>query len=128
MNDGELSELLNVSRQNNLLKNITGMLLYGEGSFIQVLEGPSTDIESTYAVIQSDNRHKNVTRILSGKLRARNFPDWKMGFMSVKKEVLSQLQGYIDPESEEFLKNEPIQTPVMVLKAFAKANLLSFSF
>jgi hypothetical protein len=127
MKDEELSVLLKVSRQNNQTNNITGMLLYGEGSFIQVLEGTSNDIESTYAVIQADNRHINVTRILSGKLHARNFADWKMGFMSVNKNTIEQLEGYIDPANKEFLKNEAVQTPVMVLRTFAERNKRLFT-
>lgn len=126
LTDNELEELLKVSRSNNQAKNITGMLLYGDGSLIQVLEGASEDIEAAYAVIQADSRHRNVTRILSGKIGQRNFADWKMGFMTVKKDMISELEGYIDPASKEFLKNEPTQTPVMVLKTFAETNKRSF--
>jgi hypothetical protein len=126
MNSSDLSELLKVSRRNNQTRNITGMLLYGDGSFIQVLEGASDDIEAIYAVIQADTRHRSVTRILSGKIGRRNFADWKMGFMAIEKDVMSKLEGYIDPASKEFLKNEPMQTPVMVLKTFAEANKQSF--
>ena len=126
MTDSELSELLKVSRSNNQVRNITGMLLYGDGSFIQVLEGESEDIEAAYAAIQADSRHRNVTRILSAKIFQRNFADWKMGFMTVTKDVISKLEGYIDPASKEFLKNEPTQTPVMVLKTFAETNKRSF--
>jgi Sensors of blue-light using FAD len=127
MNTHDLSELLKVSRVNNQAKAITGMLLYGNSSFIQVLEGNSEDIEFIYSVIQADTRHTNVTRILSGKINKRNFPDWKMGFMSVETDELARLVGYINMDSKEFLQNEPVQTPVMVLRTFAETNKRLFN-
>ena len=91
MNDEQLEDLLALSRRNNQRKNITGMLLYGEGSFIQVLEGAHDDIESTFETIKNDTRHKNITRILGGKLAERNFLDWKMGFMTTRRDELAKL-------------------------------------
>ncbi len=126
MNETELEELLSVSRKNNQTKDITGMLLYGEGSFIQVLEGEHNHIESTFNIIKQDNRHKNITRILGGELKERNFPDWKMGFMSIQKTAIKRLEGYIDPNNENFLKGESSAPAVIVLKTFAETNKRSF--
>ena len=52
MTDAELISILADSRDNNKLKNITGMLLYGDGTFIQVLEGGKKDITDTYHKIE----------------------------------------------------------------------------
>ena len=37
--EGDLLELLTRSRENNTAKGITGLLLFKEGKFLQVLEG-----------------------------------------------------------------------------------------
>ena len=126
MNDEQLKDLLTISRRNNEQKNITGMLLYGEGSFIQVLEGGHDAIEATFDIIKKDPRHKNITRILGGDLSKRNFPDWKMGFMSIKRDELAKLEGYIDPNHKDFLKQESSEPALVVLKTFSETNKRSF--
>jgi len=40
MNQDQLLEILKVSRKNNAANHITGRLLYGEGSFVQVMRKP----------------------------------------------------------------------------------------
>jgi hypothetical protein len=47
--DAELTDLLAVSRANNLRLGVTGMLLYHDGSFLQALEGEETIVERLYA-------------------------------------------------------------------------------
>jgi hypothetical protein len=122
MGDAELEELLKVSRGNNKTKNVTGMLLYSEGSFIQVLEGEKDDVIAIYSVIKAGKRHKNVTTIMNGDSEERSFPDWQMGFFSVNKETLGELEGYVDPYSKNFLKNSSAQPAILVLKTFAETN------
>ena len=39
MDDDDLLDILKTSRENNKKNDISGMLLYDNGSFIQVLEG-----------------------------------------------------------------------------------------
>jgi hypothetical protein len=57
MDENELKEILEVSRKNNQSSGITGLLLYHEGNFIQVLEGEKTAINALYDKITIDNRH-----------------------------------------------------------------------
>jgi hypothetical protein len=127
MKEEELAELLKISRRNNEAKNITGVLLYGDGSFIQVLEGSVNEIEFAFESIKADKRHNNITHMISGELPERNFPDWKMGFISLNKEKFKKLEGYINPANPDFLKDEPLQTPISILKTFAKMHNKSFN-
>ena len=53
MSNEELLELLKTCRENNEKKNLTGMLLYGEGAFVQVLEGEEETVEATYDIIKA---------------------------------------------------------------------------
>ena len=57
----DLLKLLKESRTNNGAKNITGILLYANGTFFQVLEGDEATVSSVYAMIEKDKRHKDVT-------------------------------------------------------------------
>lgn len=82
--DAELRELLSVARSNNSARGVTGMLLYHQGSFIQVLEGAQPEVESIYAKIEQDPRHENSTILLKGDADERTFEGWAMGYVPTK--------------------------------------------
>lgn len=75
-----LDALLSLARENNSNKNITGMLLYHEGSFIQVLEGAQDDVEALYDSIRRDSRHRNAIVVLRTEVADRAFDQWSMGY------------------------------------------------
>jgi len=77
---GEIREILATSRKNNARDGVTGGLLFSEGCFAQVLEGPLDMIEGAFERIQCDERHRKVTVLQSGSITARDFPDWSMAF------------------------------------------------
>lgn len=76
----QLRGLLVLSRRNNVAAGITGMLLYRQGNFIQVLEGGEAEVRDRFARICRDPRHRGVFVIDEGFADARCFPDWSMGF------------------------------------------------
>jgi hypothetical protein len=122
LNQDELLEILVVSRENNLSNNITGMLLYGEGTFIQVLEGDAIAVDQIYNAITADSRHKNIILITSGETIKRNFPNWSMGFKSINAQELTEIKGYVDPSNKRFLNEEQGNAIITMMKAFADAN------
>ncbi len=115
--DDDLTAILSKSVTNNTRDNITGVLLYHEGIFIQLLEGEEKLIHETYKRIIADNRHAAVITIASGQLEQRNFPDWVMGFKSINAEALKELKGYFEPE---------IQTPATENDSFSVSLLNAF--
>ena len=76
----DVGSILATSRRNNARDGITGGLLFSEGCFAQVLEGPLDAIESAFERIQCDERHSDVTVLQSGPIATRDFPDWSMAF------------------------------------------------
>lgn len=121
----ELEELLKLSKTNNRRNNITGLLLYGDGNFIQLLEGEEEDVMRTYRRISLDKRHGGITPIASGQLTERNFPEWEMGFKPMNSISLAPFKGYFDPANEDFLANKENHITIKLLKAFARAAHLS---
>jgi hypothetical protein len=81
MSNADLIALLRTSRKNNEALGITGMLLYHEGSFMQVLEGEKEAVQSTYRKILIDRRHHNLIKMLDGPIEQRSFREWSMGFV-----------------------------------------------
>ncbi len=96
MTEEELLELLNQARDRNLIKNITGMLLYGKQSFIQILEGKVDDVNEIYDSIQNDARNTGNIIIQKKTIEGRAFPDWTMGFKYLSKSEIAETQGYSD--------------------------------
>ena len=79
----EIDRLISKAVANNSKYNITGVLLYRSGIFIQLLEGDPESVEATFAKIKIDSRHSNVTevaRILNG---SRIFPEWSMALKKI---------------------------------------------
>jgi hypothetical protein len=93
--------LLQEAREFNSQHNITGMLLYKDMSFMQLIEGPKAVVKELFSKIEDDPRHTRVEVLLEDIILERQFSDWYMGFANLKNATLSQEQGYSD-----FLKNE----------------------
>ncbi len=75
-----LDEILSSARENNGALGVTGMLLYHEGSFIQVLEGEEAAVESLFDKVSKDSRHKDANIVLRTTVDARAFEQWSMGY------------------------------------------------
>lgn len=90
----ELEELLAKSRQNNHAHGLTGMLVYREQCFLQVLEGTVGEVEALFAKIGRDPRHCDVSVLLSGQIAERSFGDWRMGFVNA--DQACELPGFSD--------------------------------
>src|ERR1700760_4490612 len=80
LNESELTEMLKENYLNNRRANITGMLIYTEGSFIQVLEGSEDSLRRTYQEIVQDSRQKNIIKLAEDNIVSPIFNDWSMAF------------------------------------------------
>jgi hypothetical protein len=76
----DLKTILNCSRRNNPAYGITGMLLYMDRGFIQILEGPAAGVGAIFTPIQKDTRHKNLRVLVDRRVDTRLFAGWSMGF------------------------------------------------
>ncbi|WP_103334276.1 BLUF domain-containing protein [Pseudotabrizicola formosa] len=75
-----LADLLDVSVRNNTRDGISGVLLYHDQSFFQVLEGERQAVEQCYMRILGDSRHSGVLRLWSQRVEERVFSHWAMGY------------------------------------------------
>lgn len=83
----QLRDILEVSRCGNRERNITGLLLYGDGVFFQVLEGAEAEVRALYAKIEADDRHHSILEAAEREVPKRNFADWAMGYTALNGEV-----------------------------------------
>jgi Sensors of blue-light using FAD len=92
----EIPGLLEQIRKANEAIDVTGMLLYIEGSFFQVLEGEPAVIDALIRKIQSDTRHAQFTLIIREPVLERNFGEWTMGFETIGLAEAGELLGEND--------------------------------
>jgi len=92
----QLLELLARSRENNAKLGVTGMLLYKNAEFMQVLEGAELTVLRLVAKIEQDPRHKSVSKLLIGHSSERQFPFWYMGFSNLDTEEARKTPGYTE--------------------------------
>ena len=86
MRHAEIEDILSASRRNNLRDGVTGMLLWADGVFIQILEGEPDTVRSLYRRIQADDRHRNLMVVLEQAAEKRLFSQWSMGFKQLDAE------------------------------------------
>src|ERR1700712_2972875 len=102
--DEELIDILNKSRLNNTRLNITGLLLYNEGSILQILEGEKDVLQTLFETISKDVRHKSILKMIDSSINERSFQEWSMGFKQISKSDWNTLQGYLNLENKDELK------------------------
>ena len=83
INDEQLDSILTKSQKNNQNAGVTGMLLYADGGFMQVLEGEPEILALLFAKISADKRHWEARMILNREA-PRAFADWSMGFRRLR--------------------------------------------
>lgn len=76
----ELRALLEHCVAANRSRDVTGMLLYKDGNFMQVLEGDKTIVQDVHETILRDPRHRGLMTLLEEDVGSRAFSDWSMGF------------------------------------------------
>jgi hypothetical protein len=92
----DLLNLLTQARGRNLKQNITGMLLYDNATYIQVLEGDAKDVHEIFASIKKDKRNTGVVTLLEETIEQRSFPQWSMGFKTKARFSTTELSGFVD--------------------------------
>ncbi|MEM7335697.1 MAG: BLUF domain-containing protein [Chloroflexota bacterium] len=97
MSDDELMDLLTTSKKNNQARNISGLLLYFDGNFIQLLEGDRDEVQALYAKIAKDRRHSGVIKLIEKFADKREFPEWSMGFRKLDEQTIDpSIAGFLD--------------------------------
>jgi hypothetical protein len=123
MSNEALDEILTSSRANNGSLGLTGMLLYYDGAFMQVLEGPEQAVHQMYARIGRDPRHTGMITLLEEYIPERNFPDWSMGYHRLNLDEAQQLEAFTSfAEADQFLEyfQTTPQKSLTLLQSFRK--------
>jgi hypothetical protein len=78
MNWQTVGKILAISTRNNDRDGLTGTLMVGRKSFLQVLEGSFEAVNATFARIVRDPRHSRVQLVSFEVIEERLFDEWQM--------------------------------------------------
>ena len=81
--DQDVGKIMVSCKKNNPALGITGVLLYSEKKFIQMIEGEGDLVTELYAKIKKDTRHRNAMMIAYGPIPDRAFPSFHMGLRKI---------------------------------------------
>lgn len=73
-----LSTILSQSRRNNEAAGLSGLLWTDGSRFLQVLEGDTQAVQTTFDRIKSDPRHKALVVLHDKAVDDRTFGNWSM--------------------------------------------------
>ncbi|WP_101068218.1 BLUF domain-containing protein [Roseovarius salinarum] len=90
-----VGDILRRSRRNNAAAGLTGLLVFHQGRFFQVLEGPRPAVLACYGRISGDPRHGKMRLLDEGPAQQRAFGDWQMGYGRPQDLPAAQRDGVI---------------------------------
>ena len=97
MEHDELEAILDKARSFNTEHDISGMLIYHAGSFIQILEGPEEAVEPLLDKIEQDSRHHLFKLLFKDEVQERDFEGWSMGFVDTTG-MAKSTEGFVEYE------------------------------
>ncbi len=92
----EIPDLLKQARVANAAHEITGMLLYVGGYFVQVLEGEPGLVDTVFASIGCDPRHQQLRLITRETILLRAFEGWTMSHKTLDPNEAGELIGEVN--------------------------------
>ncbi|KAF3996003.1 BLUF domain-containing protein [Glaciimonas immobilis] len=89
-----IEKILEVSRKNNIVNGVTGVLCYGDNIFVQALEGGREQINDLYGRLQRDTRHTKLVLLDYAEIQGRQYAGWTMSKIRLDRINLSLLLKY----------------------------------
>lgn len=115
----DIEQILNSARRNNKKNHITGLLVFDNQYFLQVLEGERQQVSELVTKISTDQRHQKFCFISVSTICLREFSHWSMAYVSKNKLKRDLLIKY--SVTDEFAPyNLTADSALMLLKELAK--------
>jgi hypothetical protein len=89
----ELERMLAQSRARNNMRDVTGVLVFVDGIFLQILEGDQNNVAELMEKIGRDPRHRAVKVFHEEDIEKRTFGSWRMAFVSPSAEEMAAWAG-----------------------------------
>jgi hypothetical protein len=93
MSASSLEEILADARTGNKKHGITGVLMYFEDIFVQILEGEKDAVCELMVSIARDSRHHSLKVFYEAEVEKRAFESWSMAYLCPTTEEMSKWAG-----------------------------------
>ncbi len=120
----ELISLTNAYRSANERYEITGVLIYHNRTFVQLLEGEEQAINNLFDNIKKDPLNTNVKLSWKSEIEERGFSEWSMAFIDLSS-TCSNIKGYSNYLTEGILTGD-IQGVMSTSKSLLKSMSQEF--
>ncbi|WP_309608789.1 BLUF domain-containing protein [Flavobacterium sp.] len=127
LSNDELSFLLRNAKIKNRKNNITGLLLYIDGDFLQVIEGEKKDVLNLFELIKIDERNRSIITVFSDDVDKRQFPNWLMGFSQLTYHDLQKIDSF-ENITKTTLSNIDDKVAITFINTFVKSHRNQISF
>ena len=102
MSAADLLALLYECRTYNRRRQVTGLLLYANGTFLQTIEGEEDVVDALLESICKDERHAEIQMLQRKEIPERQYSEWSMGFDEISDESLRDVEGLRDFGAVDF--------------------------
>ena len=83
LKSSDLYDILNKAHEVNANLGISGLLLYKNKRFMQLIEGQEDAVRGLYQKILQDPRHRDLIVLQEDTEPERQFPGWSMAFRNL---------------------------------------------
>jgi len=123
----DLYIILRQARKNNESIGVTGLLIYADKYFFQVLEGQKEVVSQLFEKISNDKRHYDVQILGESDLDICAFPNWKMAYATPSDRELATWAGLHSTTTVEAtlkrLKSESSRVSEFLSNVLEKSSL-----
>lgn len=98
LSDKEIDRVLYQTKTFNNENDITGLLVYSEGNFFQLIEGEVEVVKDLYYnKIEKDSRHHNIVKFLEKKITEASYDGYYVDKVTSRFEIdRSRMETYIN--------------------------------
>ena len=119
MTAASLEQILDDAREGNKARGVTGVLIYADGVFMQILEGDEGVVREVMASIERDSRHDAVKVFHESSVEKRAFGSWSMAYLTPSGEEMARWAGLEGTQSIErvlaHVHADPSRVPAVLL-------------
>ncbi len=113
--EDDLGRILVSAKKYNQAHDVTGILMFHQGQFFQVLEGPKSAVEACFKRIETDPRHRGVIKLYDDVADDRCFTDWSMAAVTLnncqpmlKAQLINLFELQLHPQYDGLKKNKVV--------------------
>ena len=120
----QFEAILEKSKVSNAANGLTGILIFRNNTYLQLLEGEEVNVLNCLKKIRKDPRHHSISTVFMATSEQRIFPSWSMAHIPDKVilQPLNKLNHIVENTMNCGLP--PRETLITIIKSFISSDYL----